>query len=119
MARYHTKVLIHRTKFNGYWVGQCIMDMSGEADASQKLKFSEMVSRKPKAHFPSIAGDVWSSAGQSLFAILAYSFNRDTNTVDEELLEAVPMEEMAHTMVNIAEMTKETCAKFGIGECIV
>ena len=90
--------------------GQCILSMSGEATARQQVKFADMIK---KNYLPSIAGDVWSQSGVSLFGMLAYYYA--DGCIQEELLEALPLGDISHTGVNLGTKSKEVLAKYNIG----
>ena len=93
-------------------VMQNVLAISAEAKARvveclQRLLFEGIL--------PSIAGDIWSQSGISVFGILVYWL--DTNfDYHERVLAAIPFSDVRHTGEELERATKAACASFGIGE---
>ncbi len=63
---------------------------------------------------PSIAGDIWSEGGISVFGILVYYIDRNFEYC-ERLVSAIPFSDVRHTGVEIELATKRACSEIHIG----
>ncbi|KAK3245227.1 hypothetical protein CYMTET_45194 [Cymbomonas tetramitiformis] len=63
----------------------------------------------------SIAGDIWSQGGISIFGILVYWLDSDFQ-LHEHLLTAIPFSKVRHTGSELESATKIACVDMGLGE---
>ncbi|KAK3252202.1 hypothetical protein CYMTET_38486 [Cymbomonas tetramitiformis] len=92
-------------------VTQKILDLSAEARIRTQAEIAAVLA---DGVLVSIAGDIWSEGGISLFGILAYWIDVDFN-LQERLLGAIPFSDVRHTGSEILTATKKACAVLGLG----
>ncbi|KAK3243662.1 hypothetical protein CYMTET_46696 [Cymbomonas tetramitiformis] len=96
-------------------VTQYILALSVEGRA--KVKKLLLFDLAAEGILPSIAGDVWSEGGVSIFGILTDWLDTEMR-YHEKLLAAIPFIAVRHTDDEILLATKRACSKMGIGSFV-
>ncbi|KAK3279877.1 hypothetical protein CYMTET_12256 [Cymbomonas tetramitiformis] len=91
-------------------VTQKILDLSAEARIRTHAEIAAVLA---DCVLVSIAGDIWSEGGTSLFGILAYWFDNEFQ-LQERLLGAIPFSDVRHTGPEILAATKKAHSIIGV-----